>query len=137
MPATPTRRPSWRWKPRVHRPRKLGQHWNTLPVLATLGPLKVRWAGPLVDANQAVLLADKSEQTAFDADWGVETWPPGAFARDDGSVEPDWARALLDASRELALRHSGPEEEWLSWLCFALSGPHGVLKQRWEEHARG
>lgn len=133
MTPSRTRAPVWRWTTRIRCPRRLGQDWSALPVVATLGGRKVRWAGPLVDANRALLLSDKSEQTAFDPDWGVACWPTASFAQPDGGVSPAWAEALLQAAETLSVRHRTPAEEWLSWLCFSLSGPHRVLKQRWEE----
>ena len=99
-------------------------------MLATLGPLRVRWGGDLVDAGHDDLLGDMSTLAAFDGDDGVPAFPSEPFEDAEGRVSPAWARALLAASHALERRHDGPAEEWLGWLCFELSEPRDALATR-------
>jgi hypothetical protein len=123
-------RSGWHWLPPSPEANETIRGWRDLPVVATLGPLEVRWAGPLVDAGRAGLLATYEQQVTYDSDLGQPRWPDCDFQNDDGAVHPRWARALLAGARELARRHSGGDEEWLAWLCFTLSEPCRALKER-------
>lgn len=126
-PAPP--KTGWVWREAVVWPEDAGESLCALPVVATLGELEVRYAGAMVDANQAEVLADFEQQRTYEE---ALDWPEEAFLEEDGSVRPIWARALHRHAHALADRHMGDPEDWLAWLCFYYSGPSASVRERAE-----
>jgi hypothetical protein len=111
--------------------------WRRLPVLATIGGIKVRWLGPLVDLGHDVWLSELS-QGAYghleDCGWS-DLLPEGSVTGPGGRIRRTWAKGFAAAVEVLAEAGSaaGPEsdpERWASWLAFELADLHAVVRAR-------
>jgi len=114
---------------------KLDRDWASLPVLATIDGLGLRWAGPLVDRGHEMWLSDMGQ-----AAWGYlegcgwsEMMPEGGALNADGHLKKEWGVQLAKVARTLAEEgtHAGPEsdpERWLAWLCVEMSEPRQLVR---------
>ena len=111
--------------------------WSRLPVLATIGGIKVRWLGPLVDLGHDVWLSQLSEGAwgyLEDSGWS-ELIPEGEVTGPAGGIGQTWAKGFAAAVERLAEAGgaAGPEsdpERWASWLAFELAGLHDLVRAR-------
>ena len=111
--------------------------WGRLPVVATIGGIRVRWLGPLVDLGHAVWLSDMSAGAygyLEDSGWS-ELLPEGPVTGPSGGIRRTWANGFAAAVERLAEAGSaaGPESDpqrWASWLAFELADLHTVVRAR-------